>query len=191
MLLVVGLGNPGTEYEGTRHNVGFSVADAIAEHVGVRFKRGLGEYVVAISKENKRELLLVKPTTYMNRSGIAVRTVMRQFDLDISQIVIVVDDFHLPLGSIRLREKGAAGGHNGLTSIIECLESNEFKRIRCGIASSSLPQEKEYITKFVLGRFRKSEESEVQQMIERARDAAIMAATDGFHKAMNVFNTKV
>lgn len=190
MYLLVGLGNPGLEYDGTRHNIGFAVVDAIAKELGVSFKRGLGDFTIAISKSAGSGIILVKPTTYMNRSGIAVRTVIRQYEILLDDLVVISDDFHIPLGTIRLREKGSAGGHNGLTSVIDYLETNEFQRIRCGIESSSMPQEKEYITDFVLGRFRKSEQAEVLSMIDYARDAALFAATEGFAKAMNRFNTR-
>ncbi|MBI5215736.1 MAG: aminoacyl-tRNA hydrolase [Ignavibacteriae bacterium] len=190
MYLIIGLGNPGLEYDGTRHNIGFAVVDAVAAQLGLSFKKGLGDYQIAISKLVSSGLILVKPTTYMNRSGQAVKTVMKQYIIEPVNIVVVTDDFHLPLGSVRLRQKGSAGGHNGLTSVIEHLGTNEFARIRCGIESSAMPKDKEKITEFVLGRFRKSEQAEVKAMIDLARDAAIVAMTEGFHKAMNKFNSR-
>ncbi|MBI3193834.1 MAG: aminoacyl-tRNA hydrolase [Ignavibacteriae bacterium] len=190
MYLIIGLGNPGLEYDGTRHNIGFAVVDAVADQLGLSFKKGLGDYQIAISKLVGSGLILVKPSTYMNRSGQAAKAVMHQYGIERTNIVIITDDFHLPLGSVRLRQKGSAGGHNGLTSVIEQLETNEFARIRCGIESSAMPKDMEKITDFVLGRFRKSERSEVKAMIDLARDAAIVAITEGFQKAMNKFNSK-
>ncbi len=190
MYLIIGLGNPGLEYDGTRHNIGFAVVDAIGDQLGLSFKRGLGDFQIAVSKLVGSGLLLVKPTTFMNRSGHAVKIVKKQYEIEPNNFVVVADDFHLPLGSVRLRQKGSAGGHNGLTSVIEHLQTNEFARIRCGIESSAMPKDKERITEFVLGRFRKSERTEVKAMIDLARDAAIIAATEGFQKAMNKFNTR-
>ncbi len=186
MYLIVGLGNPGMEYDGTRHNIGFAAVDAIASDAGISFKRGLGDF--AIAKSTSKGLVLIKPSTYMNRSGSAVRVALKQHNIEIPNLVVISDDFHIPIGTIRLREKGSAGGHNGLTSIIDSLGTNEFCRIRCGIANSSMPRDKEYISDFVLGRFKKGEQAEVQSMIEHARDAVLMTVSHGFSKAMNTYN---
>ncbi len=189
MDLIVGLGNPGEEYEGTRHNIGFAVVDAIAEKWGVSFKRGSSQYSIARLTGKGEGSILLKPKTYMNRSGSAVQSALSYYGVDRNDVIVVVDDFHLPLGTIRLREKGSAGGHNGLSSVIEHLGTAEFKRIRCGIGIPTMPGNNDAITDFVLGRFRRNEQAEVKAMIERARDAAIIAVNDGFTKAMNVFNT--
>lgn len=191
MYLVVGLGNPGIEYEGTRHNIGFAVVDALASQYHLKFRRGVGEFSSTVLKSPVNSILFMKPLTYMNRSGNAVRTIMKQHNIEVHNLVVILDDFHLPLGALRLRQKGSAGGHNGLASVIEQLGTNEFNRIRCGIASAAMPDDKEKITNFVLGHFRKSEQAEVQAMIKHAGDAVLQIVDEGFEQAMNKYNSKV
>lgn len=189
MYTIVGLGNPGSEYEGTRHNVGFTVVDAICEKLGVAIKPGKGEYVQALVSFGGGRVLLIKPMTYMNNSGVAVRQIMEKFDFRMQELLIVYDDFHLPLGTVRIRIKGTDGGHNGMASIIYQLESNEIARIRCGIGGETLPQDKLKMSSYVLSPFEKSERGQVRSLIERARDAALVAISEGIPTAMNRFNS--
>lgn len=188
MHVVVGLGNPGYEYEHTRHNIGFAVADAVAQKLAIRFQAGPGEYYVALGRWKRTDILLIKPVTYMNNSGIAVKEIMDLYDLQCSQLLTVVDDFQLPLGVLRIRKKGSDGGHNGLASIIYHLQSDEFPRLRCGIRSDAMPQRKSELTGFVLTAFDRAERELVRAMVDRASLAALAVATEGLENAMNQFN---
>ncbi len=188
MQVIVGLGNPGSEYEGTRHNIGFAVVDALAKKLDLTFHPGRGEYLLASSKRYEEEIVLVKPLTYMNNSGMAVKEIVERYDVLLEQLLVIVDDFHLPLGSLRLRLKGSDGGHNGLASIIYQLESDAFPRLRCGIKSELMPKKKKEMTSFVLAPFEHEEQEHVRTMINQARDAAIVTETQGLQAAMNRFN---
>jgi PTH1 family peptidyl-tRNA hydrolase len=186
---IIGLGNPGSEYEGTRHNIGFAVVDGLAKKLNVNLRSGRGEYAIGLTAIGEQKLALVKPLTYMNNSGIAVREIIEWYKVSIQDLIIITDDFHLPLGTLRLRLKGSDGGHNGLYSIINHLQSDEFPRMRCGIESISMPKNKKEMANFVLSPFDKIESDTVHGMIDRAQTAAIAAATDGVETAMNRFNT--
>jgi PTH1 family peptidyl-tRNA hydrolase len=192
VFVIIGLGNPGSEYEGTKHNIGFAVVDALAKKLHVNLRAGRGEYMIGLAASGEQKLALIKPLTYMNNSGIAVREIMDWYKVPISDLMVVTDDFHLPLGTLRIRLKGSDGGHNGLYSIISHLESNEFPRMRCGVESASMPKNKKEMADFVLSPFVKKELDTVHDMIHRAETAAIVAATDGVETAMNRFNaTKI
>jgi PTH1 family peptidyl-tRNA hydrolase len=190
MYLVVGLGNPGKEYEYTRHNAGFLVADKIAESTGSAFRPGKGEYWLAHCSFNNCEVTVMKPVTYMNSSGIAVNEFVEQQQIALKDILIVCDDFQLALGTLRLRQNGTDGGHHGLESVIYHLQSDQFARLRCGIASVAMPVEKSMMKEFVLEKFEKSELQLVNQMVGRARDACISFVVDGIDSAMNRLNAK-
>jgi PTH1 family peptidyl-tRNA hydrolase len=190
MYLVVGLGNPGKEYEYTRHNAGFLVADQIAASAGAAFRPGKGDYWQAQCSLNNLKVVVLKPVTYMNNSGAAVQDFLEQQQITLQNILIVCDDFQLPLGTIRLRQNGTDGGHHGLASIIYHLQSDQFARLRCGIASATMPAEKTMMKEFVLEKFNESELQSVNQMVGRARDACISFIVDGIDSAMNRFNAK-
>ncbi len=190
MFFVIGLGNPENRYSGTRHNVGFEVADELARHLRCTFKDGRGEYLVAKSHVGESSVAIVKPLTFMNRSGLAVLQVQEEFGAAAGQFLVVCDDFQLPLGQLRLRLRGSDGGHNGLYSIIYHLQSDEFPRLRCGIASAAMPKEKGLLVDFVLEQFSKAERPLVDTMIEKARDACILALKEGMSRSMNEFNKK-
>ena len=188
--LIVGLGNVGPRYEGTRHNMGFAVVNRIAKRHGVTPMRERPFYAGAIAGldlegEDIHELILIRPTTFMNRSGLAVRAVLEEFDLKPSQMLVVVDDFNLPLGALRFRPGGTDGGHNGLESIIETLETEAFPRLRLGIGP--LPEGEE-IVDFVLSRFAASELERVEKMVAQAAKAAIFAVLHRLEEAMSQFN---
>ena len=185
MRAIIGLGNPGSEYDGTRHNIGFAVVDAVAEHYNIRFRAGKGEYWYAAHGE----IILVKPATYMNNSGIAVKEILEWYKIQLEDLVIVVDDFHLPLGALRLRRKGSSAGHNGIASILWHVGSDEFPRLRCGIESSEKPKDKHAAADFVLSRFARHEFDAVQNMITHARDVSILAAEKGIQAAMDYLST--
>jgi PTH1 family peptidyl-tRNA hydrolase len=182
VFLIIGLGNPGSEYEETRHNIGFRVVDALAEQLGTTFRSGNGLYYIGWASD--RSIGLAKPTTYMNNSGVAVMDLIERHRVSLDRILIVVDDFHLPIGTIRIRRKGSDGGHNGLYSIIYHLQSDEFPRLRCGIGSDAMPSNKKEMSTFVLSQFVASERSTVQTMVQQARDAALVAAREGIDAAI-------
>ena len=186
MKLIVGLGNPGRDYRGTRHNVGFAAVDVLARRHGIhvrsrRNKALVGEGVIA-----REEVVLAKPQTFVNLSGQAVGGILRRYRLDCSDIIVICDDANLPLGRLRIRAKGSAGGHKGLKSIIHSLGTEDFARIRIGIGSS-----KGDMVDHVLSRFRRSERGLVREAIERAGDAVEVILAAGIDEAMNRFNVSV
>lgn len=190
MHALVGLGNPGSEYEGTRHNLGFAVLDALSGLLKVRLRPGPGNYRSCSGLIGRETVLLVQPMTYMNNSGEAVQAVVESYRLELRDLLVIVDDFQLPLGALRLRLKGSDGGHNGLYSIIYHLRSHEFPRLRCGIAGDSMPADKREMARFVLSPFERHERDAVRDLTVRARDAAVVAVTDGLEAAVNRFNRK-
>ncbi|HWP82735.1 MAG TPA: aminoacyl-tRNA hydrolase [Bacteroidota bacterium] len=187
MHLLVGLGNPGSDYAGTRHNLGFEVIDVLADRLKVRLQRedesllGLGEY-------QGKSLGLMKPLTYMNNSGWAVADAVERFQVPLTNLLVICDDFQLPLGVLRLRGKGSDGGHNGLYSIIYHLNSEAFPRLRMGIATETMPQEKSKKADFVLGMFEERERPLVKTMVDRSSDAALSFVTKGLGVTMNLYN---
>lgn len=190
MVAIIGLGNPGSMHDGTRHNVGFGVAEKLAQELKIVFKPGKGEYLYAKSSFKSQEILIAKPLTYMNESGVAVADIQERFDFPLEQLLVVCDDFQLPLGQLRLRASGSDGGHNGLYSIIYQLQSEEFPRLRCGIGSTSTPKDKSLKADFVLDQFASDEVAAVREMIERAKDACLSFVTNGLTQTMNIFNKK-
>ena len=190
MFFVIGLGNPERRYVGTRHNIGFEVVDRLAQELRMQFKPGRGEFLIAQGSFREHPFVLIKPVTFMNESGAAVTEIREQFDAKTEDLLVVCDDFQLPLGQLRLRLRGSDGGHNGLYSIIYHLQSEEFPRLRCGIASSSMPADKNQMADFVLARFTAEELPLVNEMIPQAKDACLCSLSDGIAKAMNVFNKK-
>lgn len=183
---VVGLGNPGKEYEGTRHNVGFEVLDELAGRLGLRFKRGWrlgGES--CMMRDSQRSVVLVKPRTFMNRSGDCLAALARTSGIRPEEMLVVVDDVDLPLGQVRVRPQGGAGGHNGLRSVIERLGSQAFPRIRLGVGARPPGTE---LVEFVLGRFPAGDRAAVQEMVRRGADAAMTSVEQGVSAAMNLYN---
>jgi peptidyl-tRNA hydrolase, PTH1 family len=191
MYCIVGLGNHGREYRQTRHNVGFLVVDEFAAETGIAFRPGKGEYWFAQCSLNNEEVALLKPTTFMNNSGMAVQEFLEQREIPLDRLLVVCDDFQLPLGAIRLRQNGTDGGHNGLSSVIYHLQTDQFARLRCGIGSAMMPAEKTKMKDFVLEQFFESELPNVKLMVERARYACISYIENGIDWTMNRFNTKV
>lgn len=186
--LIVGLGNPGREYEGTRHNLGFDVADLCALKLRCSWKPGKGDYLIAAPSGGQGLLTVAKPMTYMNNSGQAVVELLERHPVSPNRLLVVVDDLALPLGSIRMRPRGSDGGHNGLRSIIYHLGSDEFPRLRCGIRREATPSG-ESSAEFVLSRFEPDERDTVTDMVERAAGACVEFAEAGLERAMNRFNT--
>jgi PTH1 family peptidyl-tRNA hydrolase len=186
--LVVGLGNPGSQYKGTRHNVGFEVVDELARRASVAFESAPAEALMARWRRAEdgraNDLLLVKPLTFMNLSGQAVGELARYFKIDLADLLIVVDEVHLPLGRLRARARGSAGGHNGLKSVIAHL-GDEFSRLRVGVGRGG---DQRNLADHVLSRFEKDEREEVERMTTRAADAAEMFIASGIEAVMNAFN---
>lgn len=185
MRLVVGLGNPGERYRRTRHNVGFMVVDALAARAGAPGSRERAEAHVAPAVLAGEEVLLVKPLTFMNRSGAAVERLLLDHDLRAEQLVVVVDDVALELGRLRVRERGSHGGHNGLRSIIDTLMTEEFPRVRVGIRSGEIGIE---LADYVLDPFPPEDALVVQEVVSRAADAVECLIREGLPAAMNRFN---
>jgi PTH1 family peptidyl-tRNA hydrolase len=185
--LVAGLGNPGREYEGTRHNIGFAVVDRLAAQWECSFREK--RRLAAVIAEHGR-LWLVKPQTFMNRSGVAVQAVLQWLKLSPAELLVVVDDADLPLGRMKVLASGGSGGHNGLRSIIESLGGEEgFGRVRVGIGRSG-PAGAD-LTDHVLGRFAPAERDVVEAAVARAAAAVECCVTRGLAAAMNQFNRKV
>ena len=184
MKAIVGLGNPGSQYKGTRHNVGFDVIDEIARRQSVGFESAPAEALIAKWRRPEEAVLLVKPLTFMNLSGQAIGELARYFKIEVADLIVVVDEVHLPLGKLRARKRGSAGGHNGLKSVIAHL-GDEFARLRLGVGLGS---EQRNMADHVLSRFEKDEAAEVERMTTRAADAAEMFVTSGIEAVMNAFN---
>jgi PTH1 family peptidyl-tRNA hydrolase len=183
--VVVGLGNPGSQYAGTRHNVGWLVVDRVAERAGWTGKgRNKDAASVVMGRFRGLDLTLVKPLTYMNDSGLAVRKVMAREHAPLHDVLIVADDFALPYGKLRFREGGGHGGHNGLRSIIDELGTEKFSRLRVGIGDPV-----RHGRDHVLSRFEPDETQRLDELIDAAADAVEAWARDGTSKAANRFNT--
>lgn len=185
--IVVGLGNPGSEYETTRHNVGFLVLDELSRRFRVRFRIGKGEYCIAQAADEAGEIILVKPLTYVNNSGSAISDVLSFYDAAADQLLVIIDDVALPLGKLRIRPRGSDGGHNGLASIIEVLQTEHFARLRCGIRSAESIREG-MMSSFVLSAFDRDEWETARKMIKHAADAVIVYAASGIERTMGMFN---
>ncbi|MEI6668991.1 MAG: aminoacyl-tRNA hydrolase [Acidobacteriota bacterium] len=185
MKLIVGLGNPGRSYYGTRHNVGFAVADEVARRIDAAFEHGRSNALTAKVGPGTAGWMLVKPLTMMNLSGEAVGDLARFYKVEPSDILAVADDVNLPLGRLRLRVGGSAGGHNGFRSIIGCLGSELFPRVRVGVGRGDPRRD---LADHVLARFDPDEAEEVARAIARAADAVETFLAEGIEAAMNRFN---
>ena len=184
--LVVFLGNPGPRYECTRHNAGFMAGDALAKKLGVNISRLRFKALTAECEINGERVLLMKPQTFMNLSGEAVGEAARFYKLPPEHVLVVSDEVSLPLGKLRVRQKGSAGGHNGLKSIIAALGSDGFPRVRIGVGA---PPHPEYdMADWVLSVFRNQDLEDMQSAAQRAAEAVITYISDGPERAMNRFN---
>jgi PTH1 family peptidyl-tRNA hydrolase len=183
--LIVGLGNPGPKYRETRHNVGFKVLERLAERLRAPFSKEKYHALVAEGRHEGDRLVLMKPLTFMNNSGLAVGRAVRYTGVEFDDLLVVVDEVHLPLGRLRLRGNGSAGGHNGLKSIIAHLGSQEFPRLRLGVGAVDDPGG---MVDHVLSAFAVAERPEVDTMIDRATDAVLAFLSDGLEQTMNAYN---
>ena len=185
MWLVAGLGNPGDAYEDTRHNIGFRVIDALSEKFSIPIKSRTTHYVYGRGFIEEQKALLMKPLTFMNRSGIAVREPLFKND-EIESLLIIHDDLDLEPGIIRLRKTGSSGGHNGIQSIIDYLNSKDFIRVKIGIGRPKRGATERYVLK----NFNKQERPVIEEAIEIAADAVAMILTKGIISAQNQFHQK-
>ncbi len=185
--LIIGLGNPGDNYRETRHNIGFMVLDELARRMSICFQM---EKRWSSMLARSGNTWLVKPQTYMNASGEAAAAVARFHKIPAGETLTIVDDVDLPVGSLRLRLAGSPGGHNGLRSLQQHFSTDQFPRLKLGIATSDGRPGGEELSGHVLGRFREEERPQVQEMIQRATDAVMLSLQSGLDAAMNVFNRK-
>ena len=183
MWLIVCLGNPGRKYTRTRHNIGFMVAEGIATRYGLELKTK-ESYRIGKGSIEGNGIILVEPLTFMNRSGVAVKEVMRRYPLGPHNLIVVHDDLDMETGKLKIREKGSSGGHRGIESIIENLGTREFVRVKIGIGREEGVSAEEY----VLRKFGKDQIPLIKDALVRASDAIAMILREGAEKAMNEFN---
>jgi PTH1 family peptidyl-tRNA hydrolase len=187
MRLIVGLGNPDPEYQWTPHNLGFMAVDELANRSGIRVERPEGKALVGKGNIAGEDVLLAKPQTYMNLSGISVRELLEKYELGPAELLVMWDEVQLPFGTIRIDRKGSGGSHNGANSVISAVGAQEFLRIRLGCGPDHpLSSRKE----FVLRPMKKAELEEAAEMIGKAGDAVEMILAKGIEPAMNIFNRR-
>lgn len=188
MKLIVGLGNPGDEYSLTPHNLGFMAVDRLAEDCGVGLARREAQALTAPTELEGMPVLLAKPQTFMNLSGLAVARLFAKYELAESDLIVLVDEVNLPLGTLRVRPRGNAGGHNGMKSIIGAIGTDEFVRVRLGVQPDHPVTDQ---VSYVLGRFRKADLETVKELVDQAAEAVRVILKEGVQKAMNRFNRRI
>ena len=196
MKLIVGLGNPGIEYQFTPHNAGFLAVDRIAEDCGVVVTNRRGRALTAKAKLAGQDVLLVKPETYMNLSGLSVAALLREFEIEVPSdgLIVLHDELAFPLGTLRINERGSGGGHNGVKSILGTLGTEEWIRIRIGVGKPPLEDGREVKaggSDYLLSPMRKQELAVLDEVLDRAKSAVEMVLTKGVGAAMNEFNRTV
>ena len=188
MKLIVGLGNPGIEYQFTPHNIGFLAVDRLAEQCGVMIENRHCKALTARSRIGKEEILLAKPETYMNLSGMSVLELVRKYEVEPEKdLIVIYDELDLPLGMIRVRARGSSAGHNGMQSIINALQTEEIARIRIGVAPDD---PRKGGAKYILAPFRKSQLTAVDEALDVTAQAVKVIIDEGIATAMNRFNRK-
>ena len=186
--IIVGLGNPGRKYDGSRHNAGFDVIDELVDRYHIGGPERFGKSMIGKGKIGDRKVILVKPLTYMNLSGEAVQEIVHFYKVDPGEDLLVIsDDIDLEAGRLRIRKKGSAGGHNGLKNIVRHLGTEEFARIRVGVGAKPDPDYD--LADYVLGHFSPEERKIMDETVAKAAEAAACAVTDGIDLAMNRYNT--
>lgn len=185
MRLIVGLGNPGSRYRGTRHNVGFQVVDVVARRLELEFESAPADALLARQRGPGARVMLAKPLTYMNRSGGAVTALSRYYRIEPDGLLVVADDVNLPVGRLRARRRGSDGGHNGFGSIIQALGTDAFARLRVGVGRGLVERR---LASHVLARFAEAEQEEIASAVARAADAVEAFLGDGIDAMMNRFN---
>lgn len=187
MHLVVGLGNPGEEYARTPHNAGFLVVDLLAERHGIRITRPDSKALAGVGEVNRRPVMLAKPQTYMNLSGVAVAALVAKHGIDLARLIVIWDELNLPWGQVRILPKGSAGGHHGAESVIRQLGTEDFTRVRIGIHPGHPVNNG---ADYVLTPVRKALQAEWDEAVRRAADAVESMITEGVEKAMTTFNRR-
>lgn len=190
MNLIVGLGNPGRQYLYSRHNLGFQTVDVLARRHGLRFERRRHNALLAPGQIDGYSVLLAKPQTFMNESGRSVAALLRTFHLTPAELIVIYDDLDLPLGTVRLRPTGSAGGHHGMESILHLVPSRDFARVRLGIGHPGGSRDTDRVVDHVLSDFSPEERPLVAQVCERAADAVEGILAEGIVAAMNTFNAR-
>ena len=188
MFLVVGLGNPGRRYQKTRHNLGFIVLDVLAKRWGLEFSEHPAvDALVARGSFSGQQVMLLKPQTYMNLSGLAVGPVLKEAHIPLEKLILVHDDMDLPPGALKIKQGGSSGGHKGVASVIEAAGGQDFLRVKLGIGRPQGGQEAEH---YVLARFKPQEKKLIEEAVERAAEALECIITEGPQKAMSIFNQR-
>lgn len=187
MKLIVGLGNPGNKYAFTRHNIGFMIIDYISSFLNTELKPGKGDWFGIDCNYDGEDIYLMKPTTFMNNSGTAVIDFILRNNIDIKDILVVYDDFQIPLGTIRVRTNGSNGGHNGISSVIYHLNTLDFARMRIGIGNADLINKEDYID-FVLSNFTEEETIKIKEMMVNYKDCILSYVKEDVLNTMNRFN---
>lgn len=188
MKLIVGLGNPGEAYAGTRHNIGFMVVDRLAAALDIAVGSSMFQAQVGQGRIDCEKVILVKPQTYMNLSGEAVGALLRWFKLSPADLLVIYDDLDLATGKLRLRPGGGSGGHKGMQSIIDALQTDNFARLRIGIGRP--PEPGEAAIDYVLGRFHGEEAKNLEDVLDLAQEAVICTVSKGINQAMNLYNRR-
>ena len=188
MKLIVGLGNPGYEYHLTPHNLGFMAVDRLAESCGVEISRREAQALTASTEIRQEQVVLAKPQTFMNLSGMAVARLLNKYALPVQDLLVLIDDVALPLGSLRLRQRGSAGNHNGLKSVIGALQADEFGRVRMGVHPGRPIED---LVSYVLTPFRKADLGAVLEILDQTVDAVKVIIGDGIARAMNRYNRRI
>jgi len=189
--IVIGLGNPGSKYEFTRHNIGFRIIDSLARDMGIEFNKVKSYYsLISRGMINNYKVMLVKPQTFMNLSGRAVNRVVSYYKIPLQDLLIVYDDLNLELGQVRIRKKGSSGGHKGIESIMQYLNSEDIPRLRIGVGNPSLNYNFDCVS-YVLSNFNNDEEDKIAEVIQLSTEAVKTIIEDGFEKAMRKYNRKL
>ena len=183
--MIVGLGNPGARYQRTRHNAGYMVVDELAGESKAGAWSTQCRSLVWPATIAAQQVLLAKPLTWMNASGGAVQLLLDEYRLDLKELILILDDLNLPLGRMRIRERGSSGGHKGMESVIRMLNSDEIIRVRLGIGQETMPEDK---AEYVLSDFPPDKTAELKEMISKAGQAVQSVITDGVSQAMSIFN---
>jgi len=188
---VIGLGNPGSKYEFTRHNIGFRIIDSLARDMGIEFNKVKSYYsLISRGMINNHKVMLVKPQTFMNLSGRAVNRVVSYYKIPLQDLLIVYDDLNLELGQVRIRKKGSSGGHKGIESIMQYLNSEDIPRLRIGVGNPSVNYNFDCVS-YVLSNFNNDEEDKIAEVIQLSTEAVKTIIEDGFEKAMRKYNRKL
>ena len=189
MKLIIGIGNPGQKYKNTRHNVGFMLLEKLLNDLNNVSREIKTEFILHKGSFKSEKIILLKPMTYVNLSGNAVRRVVDYYKINIADIIVVFDDVALPLGRLRYRPKGSAGGHNGIKSMISSLKTNEFSRLRIGIGNQELMQHIS-LSDFVLGKFRKEEKIVLDEILDISKESIWFFVENDIEKTMGKYNKK-